>query len=206
MINYPPITKMTLQVTLCLTCMIFTWMTSLAGLGLVIRYSYYEDLWHYHQDTCVTACRERQYTCCTHHKSGNTCSTCTGYYIDFSLWLNDTLYAKSIPFDVCTPPNATCYYDDRAIQASLDLVAPTPISIIGVILLSVFIFVSTIVYIWIAIAGWQHFRSKLQEQESPIPLPLRVTNPDIDRINQSISDRINQSTSDRINPSTLSGS
>lgn len=117
--------------------------SSAIGLAIFIVYGYLPDLGHQQQTSCiVNNCTFQQWTCC--HTCGaivhsTCCNTCTDYLVNFTLDLNNTNYTKIIGFNTC-PPYVTCYYDDRNVYNTLSLIPLNPPwSVVGVMLLSIFI-------------------------------------------------------------------
>lgn len=124
------------------------------GLGICIRYSYYADIMHYQQDSClIEECIEIQDICCYqcgsrfHRKT--CCDPCTRYWTNTTLDVNGTIYNKLIKSEVCSLPNMACYYDNRDIYNSLTLLplSPSDGSIVGIIILSMFLFVNLIIIV-----------------------------------------------------------
>jgi len=139
-------------------------LSSGAGLGLVTRYTYVDKMQHYHQTDCeVTSCRQESYPCCS---SRYHCSTCYHYIVDVTLVVNDTIYKKYVISKQCNTPNTTCYYNDNDIVGTLSLYRlRPPEGLVGIVILSVFIFLIPIITLTIILCIW------IGSQETLSPTP-----------------------------------
>lgn len=147
-------------------------MGSFVGLAICIRYSYYPEIWHYQQDSCeISDCQRVDYTCCyqcgSRFHRETCCRTCTYYLANTTLYLNDTIYDKIINHGTCNIPNMTCYYDDRDIYNTLSLneLSPPTGAVVGIALLSTFIFVLLVVILILAPCTYCAIKYEMEAKE-----------------------------------------
>jgi hypothetical protein len=144
---------------------------SCVGLAICIRYSYFENISHYQEDLCeINGCEFVEYTCCkicggpTSHRP--CCDTCSYYLVNVTLYLNNTIYDKTIQSGLCTEPNMSCYYDDRNVYDTLTLNPLSPRdSILGISLLSIFITIALIAVIIVAIFTCCEINFEMKKKE-----------------------------------------
>ncbi|HSW76429.1 MAG TPA: hypothetical protein VLG50_05265 [Candidatus Saccharimonadales bacterium] len=123
-----------------LICVILILSTSV-GLGILIRYGYLPEFTHHHESLCYNnGCYTVESTCSYQSGKITRYTPCNKYFIHVTLVVNDTNYDKNVQYRYCTTDNVTCFYDDRDIFNTLTL-APLgpPMSIVGIILISVFL-------------------------------------------------------------------
>ena len=135
-------------------------MISSVGLALTIKYAYIDEIKHYHIDTCyINNCVITSSECCS-YKLGKSksCSTCYYADINYTLYLLNSSYTKTgagtvYYSDFCNQNSLNCYYDDRDISQTLRLWPKLNADggMVGIVLLSAFIFVIIITIIIIAI-------------------------------------------------------
>ena len=129
------------------------------GLGLTIKYTYVDVIKHYHIDIChINDCVIIVTECCREKTLWEraTCSVCFRVDVGYNLYLlNNTKNYSKISSgtvylsDFCNRKSLDCYYDDRNISETLNpwTESRTPSGIIGIIMLSVFLFIMTLVTI-----------------------------------------------------------
>lgn len=130
--------------------------SAVTGIALTIKYAYIDEIIHYHTNTCyINDCTKTISECCTDHvKTGRTCRTCYRIDVNYNLSLSNQSYSKTSVetvyySDFCDQKSLNCYYDDRNIFESLRLLTeylPTG-GIIGIVLLSILLFMMTMIIV-----------------------------------------------------------
>lgn len=140
--------------TLALAAAIFITMLFTVGLAITIKYSYIDDSLHYHTDTCnINSCTATTTECCSYSGKTRQCYTCYNVAVNYDLYLNETNYTKTSWSSVrnpnyCNQYTISCYYDDRNILDSLNpWNSLSSQGIIGIVLLSIGLAISTIISI-----------------------------------------------------------
>lgn len=132
--------------------------TSTIGLGITIKYAYLDELKYYHTDSChVNKCSSTPGSCCTtKYPNTQTCRGCYYINIDYELLLNNTqVYSKTDTIKIydndafCTQESVICYYYDRNILQSLNLLKKLSPDggMVGIVLLSTLLFLSILIMI-----------------------------------------------------------
>lgn len=128
------------------------------GLAITIKYAYFDEISHYHTDTChINQCIITSTECCRGQSlgRGRSCSTCFNVDVNYDLYLlNNTknyskVSSKTVYLsDFCNRESLNCYYDDRYILETLNPWSeykPSDGVFIGIIFLSCFLAVITII-------------------------------------------------------------
>ena len=144
---------------LLLSIPIFLIMISSIGLALTIKYSYIDEIKHFHTNTCyINNCTITTTECCSRISKRKICSTCYDVDVNYNLYLLNNYSKTSIGTvynsNFCNQTNIDCYYDDRNISQSLtpfDECHVPGIVVVGIIFLSLFLLIMIIIIIHLVI-------------------------------------------------------